>query len=117
MRAKYIDCEVSQQTVKALFQYIYGDKIFALSPYCVSECPRMCAECIEIAKKTAGLPEPDIHGKNDSICWCCKHATGTCTWSSEYENVEGSVVIRTRTGTRIKECPMFERGVINADYD
>lgn len=56
----------------------------------------------------------------DSICWDCKHATGGCSWSREFEPVSGWNAEKTLIkGYRdddnylvnsycVYECPLFE---------
>lgn len=61
--------------------------------------------------------------KNESICWSCKNACGSCPWSSSFTPVEGWNAIPTKvkgnnyTGEIIDSyhvisCPMYKN-----DYD
>lgn len=109
MRAKYVDMQISPQTVKALFEYVFGSENFWLSKYCLSECPRMCAKCIELAKQRAGTEDGDHMSSRDTICWCCKHSVEGCT-TKDVEKLLGAKVEHNKHGTKVIECPRFERG-------
>ena len=52
-----------------------------------------------------------------SLCWKCSRATGFCSWSRDFEPVQGwdavQTVIKSSDGNvdsyEVKSCPLFER--------
>jgi hypothetical protein len=74
--------------------------------------------CEEDALKLYGDGLVKHHNAN-SICWDCRRATGFCSWSREFEPVQGWVAEPTEiksdkagTGTvssyEVRKCPLFE---------
>jgi hypothetical protein len=59
------------------------------------------------------------YNKANSLCWQCKRAYGTCSWSHRFKPVKGWEAIPTRINGEkkskqpeiqsyeVKKCPMF----------
>jgi len=47
-------------------------------------------------------------GKQETLCWSCKKATGYCSWSACQKPVDGWNVQKTSVSYFVKDCPIFE---------
>ena len=51
-------------------------------------------------------------GSHDSLCWYCDNALGGCSWSMDFEPVDGWDARHTAkyNAYRVFNCPRFVRG-------
>ena len=75
--------------------------------------------CSEECKARAYYTKNDV-----TLCWSCKRATGSCSWSEDFTPVEGWEAIPTKVKVAkskgrnktftdsylVRKCPLFERG-------
>ena len=78
--------------------------------YARSKCRKYCSQkCKHEALQTK-------REGDGQICWNCKNACGGCSWSAEFEPVEGwnasPAIVKDSLGDiytyEIKECPQFK---------
>lgn len=73
--------------------------------------------CADDVKDFLEEQELDTKYAANSLCWKCKNATGFCSWSREFEPVQGweavKTIIKNQNGIlesyEVKKCPSFEK--------